>query len=308
MELTAFAPGIYPRSEALVQATRDLERGRTTAETVEEQVGRDTEEFVRFQEEARLDLLSDGLLRWQDIFRPLAEASEGLDARPLTRFLDTNTFYRAVLVEGKPRLARPLPAPKLPAGRWVATLPSPVAFSLAAQGDVSAEALAADVLAPQIEAYAEAGCALVVLSEPFFAREVEDAGNRSSLTGLQRALDELPRAVPVALHLVFGDAGRVLDRIADLAVDAVGIDFYATAVDAVPEGFPKAIHAGVVDSRSSAVEDAHEIASFAARLADRTPAGLALTVNGDLQFVPETIARRKLAVLGDSRAPLGVAA
>jgi 5-methyltetrahydropteroyltriglutamate--homocysteine methyltransferase len=308
MELKAFAPGIYPRSEALVQATRDLERGRTTAETVEEQVGRDFKELVRVQEEAGLDLLSDGLLRWQDIFRPLAEASEGLDARPLTRFLDTNTFYRAVLVGGKPRLTKPLPAPDLPAGRWVATLPSPVAFSLAAQRDVSAEALAAGVLAPQVEAYAEAGCALVVLSEPFLAREVEDASNSLLLSDLRRALDELPRSVPVALHLVFGDAAGVLDGVADLAVEAVGIDFYATAAEAVPEGFPKEIHAGVVDSRSSAVEDAHEIASFAARLADRKPAGLALTVNGDLQFVPETIARRKLAVLGDSRAPLEVAA
>ena len=34
-ELQAFAPGIYPRSEALVQATRDLDRGRTTPEAVE---------------------------------------------------------------------------------------------------------------------------------------------------------------------------------------------------------------------------------------------------------------------------------
>ena len=61
---------------------------------------RDLNELVAVQEEAGLDLLSDGLLRSQDHFRLLAEAAEGLDARPLTRFLDTNTFYRAVLVEG----------------------------------------------------------------------------------------------------------------------------------------------------------------------------------------------------------------
>ena len=32
--MRAFAPGIYPRSEALVQATRDLDRGRTSPEAV----------------------------------------------------------------------------------------------------------------------------------------------------------------------------------------------------------------------------------------------------------------------------------
>ena len=89
--MRAFAPGIYPRSEALVQATRDLDRGRTSADAVAEQVEHDVRELVSVQREAGLSLLTDGLLGWQDIFRPLAEAAEGLAARPLTRFLDATT-------------------------------------------------------------------------------------------------------------------------------------------------------------------------------------------------------------------------
>jgi 5-methyltetrahydropteroyltriglutamate--homocysteine methyltransferase len=102
MELKAYAPGIYPRSDALVQATRDLDRGRVTQAAVDEQLERDFRELVAVQEQAGLALLSDGMLAWQDLFRPLAGRSDGLDARPLTRFLDTNTFYRAVLVDGEP--------------------------------------------------------------------------------------------------------------------------------------------------------------------------------------------------------------
>ena len=152
--MKAFAPGIYPRSEALVQATRDLERGRTSPEAVAEQEQRDFQELVSVQRAAGLSFLSDGMLGWQDLFRPLADAAEGLDARPLTRFLDTNTFYRAVLVDGEPHLATPLPAPDLPAGEWVGTLPSPLAFARAARDEVSAQKLAANVLAPQIAAWA----------------------------------------------------------------------------------------------------------------------------------------------------------
>jgi 5-methyltetrahydropteroyltriglutamate--homocysteine methyltransferase len=301
MELKAFAPGIYPRSEALVQATRDLERGRTTEAAVDEQRARDFEQFVRAQEEAGLDLVSDGLLGWQDLFRPLAEASEGLDARPLTRFLDTNTFFRAVLVDGQPRLREPLAAPELPHGRWLATLPSPLAFSRAAGGVVSAQTLAAAVLAPQIQAYADGGCALVVLFEPFLSRE-------GGVAELAVALKELPRNVPLGLQLLFGDAAVVIADCADLDVDSIGVDFYSTSLDAVPADFPKTILAGVVDSRSSLIEDPHEIATFVGDLADRKPAGIALVPNGDLQFVPEPIARQKLAKLGQARVWLEEAA
>ncbi|TMJ97288.1 MAG: hypothetical protein E6G67_03040 [Actinobacteria bacterium] len=298
MALKAFAPGIYPRSEALVQATRDLDRGRTGEQAVEEQVKRDQAELVRVQQRAGLDMLSDGLLRWQDLFRPLAEAADGLVARPLTRFLDTNTFYRAVLVEGEPRLRTPLPAPNLPAGPWLATLPSPFACSRAANGAAGAQALAANVLAPQIEAWAQAGCTFVVLAEPFLAREP------AGIDELRDALAELPRPVPLALQLVFGDGGSVLEACADLPVDAIGLDFYLTSLDAVPEDFPKELLAGVVDARTSAVEDPKEIDGFVERLLERRPAGLSLVPNGDLQFVPERIAREKLAALGRARVGL----
>ena len=301
MDLKAFAPGIYPRSEDLVQATRDLERGRTTRDVVDEQFRRDFEELVRVQEEAGLDLLTDGMLRWQDLFRPLADATVGLEARPLTRFLDTNTFYRALLVDGEPRLEQPLAPPDLPRERWLGTLPSPLAFSIATNAAVSAQVLAANVLAPQIEAYASAGCALVVLSEPFLARE-------GGVEALGRALGELPDSVPLALQLVFGDASSVIDDCADLPIAGIGVDFYSTSIDALPDRFPKTVLAGVIDARSSAVEDAAEIAPFVEQLRERQPAGISLVPNGDLQFVPERIARRKLMTLGEVRSPLKEAA
>jgi 5-methyltetrahydropteroyltriglutamate--homocysteine methyltransferase len=293
--MRAFVPGIYPRSEALVQATRDLDRGRTTGDEVERQANHDFEELVRVQEEAGLDLLADGMLTWQDLFRPLVEASAGLTARPLVRFLDTNTFYRAVLVDGEPKLQRPLPAPELPSGRWLATLPSPYSFSRAAEREVSAEALAANVLAPQIEAYVEAGCALVVLAEPFLTREA------SGLPAFLAALAELPRPVPLVVHLPFGDAAPLLPELADAGLAGIGVDFYATSADAVPEGLETTLLAGVVDARSSRLEDPTELAEFAESLAARISGEVVLVPSGDLQFVSEPVAREKVLALGRAR-------
>jgi 5-methyltetrahydropteroyltriglutamate--homocysteine methyltransferase len=295
--LKAYVPGIYPRSEALVQATRDLDRGRTTPEAVQEQRQADEQALVAAQEEAGLDLLTKGLLDWQDLFRPLAERSDGLAARPLTRFLDTNTFYRALLVDGEPRLREPIPAPELPPGRWFSTLPAPFALSHAAGGAASPQAFAAGVLAPQIEADSQAECSLVVLVDPFLTRE-------DGVEGAIASLRELPEGVPLALHLPFGDASGVLDALADAPIAAVGVDFYATSLDAVPEGYPKELAAGVVDVRGSALESPDELAAFAETLLERNPAGVALTTNGDLQFVPQPVAREKVLRLGRARALL----
>src|ERR671911_3043209 len=113
-----------------------LDRDRATAEAVEERREADMRSFLDAQREARLDYLSDGLLNWQDIFRPFGEAARGLATGPLTRFLNTNTFFRAPAVtEEAPKLVEPLGEPyfstgELPRNRWVATLPSPHALAV----------------------------------------------------------------------------------------------------------------------------------------------------------------------------------
>ena len=292
--MEAFVPGIYPRSEELVQATRDLDRGRTTLEAVDERVDRDLQQLVAAQQDAGLDLLSDGMLRWQDVFRPLVEAAEGLERGALTRFLDTNTFYRAPHAEGEsPRLAQPLDerylAP-LPAERLV-TLPSPFALSLGT--GVDPRTMAEGVLKPQVDA---TQAELIVLSEPFLARE-----QGGHLDALASALDVLQGGPPLALWITFGDAGNLLEQgLAELPVDAVGIDFYSTSIDAVPESFRKHLLAGVLDARNSLLEEPREIAAFAAQLEQKAER-VALVPNGDLQYVSEPIAREKVARLGQAK-------
>lgn len=291
-ELQAFAPGIYPRSEALVQATRDLDRGRTTPEAVDVQVERDLAELVSAQQAAGLDLLSDGMLRWQDQFRPLLEGADGLETGALTRFLDTNTFYRAPrATSADPKLSSPpgeryvapLPGPRL------VTLPSP--FALAKGTGIPPKVLAQSVLKPALDGL---DVELVVLAEPFLAREEE-----AELDLLAEALETLAGGPKLALWLEFGDAKNVLDEgVADLPVEGLGIDFYATHVADVPNGFDKLLLAGVVDARSSVPEEPREIAAFVERLDVER---IALVPNGDLQYVSQPVAQEKLARLGKAK-------
>jgi 5-methyltetrahydropteroyltriglutamate--homocysteine methyltransferase len=293
-DLQAFIPGLYARSEALVQATRDLDRGRTTAEAVEEQVERDEAELVAAQQEAGLDLLADGMLRWQDHFRPLLEAADGLETGALTRFLDTNTFYRAPkTTTTTPTLGEPLGERYVPPlqGRRLVTFPSPSA--LAKGTGLAPQTMAQGVLRPALDGVE---AELVVLVEPFLARE-----EASDLDDLAEALEALAGGPKLAVWFTFGDARELLEAgAADLPVEGVGIDFYATHLDDLPEGFPKLLLAGVLDTRSSLLEDPHELAGFAQQLGERAER-IALVPNGDLQYVSEPVAREKLKRLGQAR-------
>jgi len=294
-DLQAFAPGIYPRSEELVQATRDLDRGRTSQEAVDALVEQDLGELVAAQQAAGLDLLADGMLRWQDVFRPIVEAADGLERGALTRFLDTNTFYRAPsATSATPALSQPIDGAfisQVPGPRLV-TLPSP--FALAQGTGVEPTTLAANVLKPQIDAL---DAELVVLEEPFLAR-TENGG----VAKLGDALDKLAGGPKLALWVTFGSADALFEQgLADLPVDAIGVDFFATKANAVPEGFDKTLLAGVLDARSSIPEDPGEIAAFVGRLHEGGVQDIALVPNGDLQYVSQPVAREKLVRLGQAK-------
>jgi 5-methyltetrahydropteroyltriglutamate--homocysteine methyltransferase len=292
-EIKSYAPGIYARSETLVQATRDLDRGRTTEAAVQDQREADLRSFLDAQREAGLDYLSDGLLNWQDIFRPFDEAARGLEPGPLKRSLNTNTFYRApVVIEEAPRLVEPLGEPyfrigDLPRNRWVVTLPSPHALAEFAAGDLEPRAVAEGVLGPQIRWLAGNGCAVVVLQET----ALFDGG-----------IDVYPlqSPLPIALQLPFGDSGDVLGELVELDVEAIGVDLYATDLEALPRPFPKTLLAGVVDARNSLVEEPGDLAEFGRQLLEELEGELHFVPNGDLQFVPEKIARQKVLRLGEA--------
>jgi 5-methyltetrahydropteroyltriglutamate--homocysteine methyltransferase len=299
--MQAFAPGIFPRSEALVQATRDLDRGRTSQDAVDAQVEADRGELVRVQQEAGLDLISDGMLTWQDLFRPLLESSDGLEPGPLTRFLDTNTFYRAPHAgTAAPKLSSSLASPEI-AGPRVVTLPSP--FALAEGTGVTPQVMADSVLKPVIDSL---DAELVVLAEPFLGRVGSDR-----VQELAQPLESLGGGPKVALQLTFCDAREALENgLAELPVDGIGVDFYATHLSDLPKGVDKLVLAGIVDARSSTVEDEHELGEFAQRLQDeREIEQIALVPNGDLQFVAQPIALDKLRRLGAAKtATVGAAA
>ena len=100
IDVFAYQHGIYPRSEQVVAATRGIDRGRVGADAVEHAFTDDLAAFIRVQRNAGMDFFSDGLLTWQDIFRPLTKAL-GVKPHTLVRWFDTNTFFREPELSGR---------------------------------------------------------------------------------------------------------------------------------------------------------------------------------------------------------------
>ncbi|MDQ4124750.1 MAG: hypothetical protein M3134_04000 [Actinomycetota bacterium] len=310
MRLEAYQHGIYPRSERLVAATRDLDRGRTDQPTVDGVFRDDRDRFVAAQREAGFDYLSDGMLRWQDMFRPFVDAAEGLTSGALTRWFDTNSFFRAPVVTGALSIDGSAvsfdevggDAPR------VVSLPSPYAFSRAAQFDGDRDALmldlARDVLAPVASAAVSGGAAVVHLEDPWLAfYGIEDA----SWSALAKSIDALRSGVDatVVFHTFFGDAAPHMEGLQGLPVDAVGIDLIASDTASIDVRGGIGVLLGCFDGRSSVVERADELVPVMSRLLDRLDPNLCfLSSSGDLQLVSEETARRKVAALGEVAAAL----
>jgi 5-methyltetrahydropteroyltriglutamate--homocysteine methyltransferase len=314
MRIAAYQHGIYPRSEAVVAATRGMDRGRTSAEEVAERLRQDARAFVETQRAAGLDYFSDGLLGWQDLFRPFVEASGGMTARALVRWFDNNSFFRAPEVIGPIGLESLPPVldsiGELPAPR-VATLPSPYMFSRAAQatGDPNALMvdLAREVLRPVAEGLTRQGVEVIHLQEPWLAFFGMEDGDWDDMG---KALAEVRDGVEagdgiLVLHTYFGDAGPYADRLRSLPVDVIGIDFVETDVESLGTNWDVAVLAGCVDGRRSPLEDPAEVTRFAAGVAEALdPPALYVSSNSDLELLPRDVARDKVLRLGEAAARL----
>jgi methionine synthase II (cobalamin-independent) len=253
-----------------------------------------------------MDFFSDGLLTWQDIFRPLTEA---LGAKPhtLVRWFDTNTFFREPELSG--RLARPahpdgvVPDASVPRPR-VTTLPSPYMFSRAAHTDQDRNglmlALAEQVLRPAIDSAVTAGAELIHLEDPWLGYVGIAREDWAPLTDALNILHRDLKAT-LAFHVYFGDAGPHVDQLLKLPVDAIGVDLIQTDIKALGSGWDKGLVAGVINGRSSILESPKSLVEVARHLADTVrPRDLYLSSNCELGYLPTPVAAQKVQRLGET--------
>lgn len=292
MDVFVSLNGMYARGEALIQATRDFDRNRITQEELERAYNADYQALRALQEGAAL--VGDGLLNWQDLVRPFAELTAAQPG-PLTRYFETNTFYRRLIFPKTLTWGDIAPwAERYFRFGTLAFLPSPYTFTRMAEGLTPEGATA--LLQAVVAHLSRRGFHTFSFQEPFAVYEA----NEQALKAMAPAFAALREAAPQArfiLTFYFGDAAPLLPAAWDLPVDAVGIDLTFTDVAQVEVPQGRGLMLGIVDTTNSLLETRDVVQEALDIVRRKNPAFLILSGSADFFFLPRDVADAKYRFL-----------
>ncbi|MCI4331562.1 MAG: hypothetical protein L3K19_06925 [Thermoplasmata archaeon] len=303
--------GPFPRSEALVAATRDLDRGRTTPQAVDELFSSTEREVLQLEERLGLDVVTGGYLTWQDLFRPFAETWTGFTVGPVTRWFETNTFYRQPILHAPPERVPGAVAARLPPGaraggpkKAKVIFPGPYTFANALENrsGETTESLVhrlGKLLAEEVGELRSLGYQNFQFQEPALVVHPAQGTKAEATLAAYRTLAEGLDGATSIVWTYFGDARPAFPLLHRLPVTAVGFDLAETDVKDLPSAPEhKGVGLGCIDPRTTLVEDPAEVAAIARKVWEKwKPSALWLGPGGPLDLLPWEPAKRKLHLL-----------
>src|SRR5213594_2621204 len=160
--------------------------------------------------------------------------------------------------------------------------------------------LARVVLRPLAERLAADGNRVIQLQEPWLAfHGIEESDWKHVEESVGIVTEGL--GATTVLHTYFGDAGPWIERLRDLPVDALGVDFSETDVRSIGSGWTTGILVGAVNGRRSNMEPVEEIVRLARMAAEATGApSVFVSSISDLELLPRALAAEKVRRLGEA--------
>lgn len=260
--------------------------------------------MARVEAELAVDTTTGGYLRWQDMFRPFTQIWKGVSPGPLTRFFETNTFFRQPVLEAPPAPGPGSLSDWLPRGPSArAILPGPYTFARLADvryrtdGPAAATLDIADALAAELRGLGHRRVAGVQFQEPSLAYGAVREP-RNELEESYRRLAAAADGTPISIWTFFGDAGPALAELARLPVDVVGFDLFSTTIPGGSSWGGKGLGLSCVDPTLTTPEDPRALAELVrAAEAVLRPSEVWLGPSPALDLLPFDSAVAKLKVL-----------
>lgn len=312
MAISTTAVGSYPKPPDEGQTFKvrktlhALERGDATVEDLEAAQDELVTGVIKEQEAAGIDIVTDGLARWDDILTPIARHTAGFEIGGLLRWFDNNVYYRRPVCVGPIEWRGPSTVEAFSFARSVAThevkaiVPGPVTFarlSVDEHYDSREDFVLAiaRVLAQEVFELEAAGCKHIQIDEPALLDAPEDIDLGSEAIYLMTS--ELKEA-ETTLATYFGDIKRLGPQLFEYPVNWFGLDFISGSenfqlVDLLPP--EKKLQAGIMDARNTKLETIEEIDRVIEMLTPKvTEDRLRVAPSAGLEFLPREKARAKL--------------
>src|SRR5215475_7716083 len=327
--------GSYPQPEWLIDRAklagrfpprvRARELWRVPPEFLDQAQADATLLAIRAQENAGLDIITDGEIRRESYSNRFATALDGVDIDNPGTALDRSGHPNPVpRIAGPIRRRHPVEVDDLAflranTGRTVKmTVPGPFTMAQQAQNDyypdTEAAAMAyADAVNEEVRDLFAAGADIVQLDEPYLQARPEEA-RKYGVAAINRAL--AGASGTTAVHLCFGYAAIIHDRpsgysflpeLAAAECDQVSIETAQSGLDcsvlAALSG--KTVILGVLNLGDHTVESAGEVAARVRRALPHVPAErLVLAPDCGMKYLPRDVAFGKLTALTEAAARL----
>ncbi|MEJ3652941.1 5-methyltetrahydropteroyltriglutamate--homocysteine methyltransferase [Actinomycetes bacterium KLBMP 9759] len=273
---------------------------------------------IRAQQDAGLDIVTDGEIRRESYSNHFATALDGVDIDNPGTALDRSGHPNPVpRIVGPIRRTRPVEVDDLRflrahTDRTVKmTVPGPFTMSQQAQNDhyPDAEAAAMDYAAAvnaEVKDLHAAGADIVQLDEPYMQAR-PDAARAYGLAALDAALDGVTGTT--AVHICFGYAAIIHERpegysflpeLAGCSADQISIETAQSGLDlgVLSDLTAKTIILGVIDLSTPQVETAELVAERARRAFGRVhPEQLVLATDCGMKYLPRASAEGKMRAL-----------
>ena len=287
-----------------------LERGDASPEDLKSAQDQLVKEVIAEQEEAGIELVTDGSARWDDILTPIARKTSGFEIGGLLRWFDNNVYYRRPICTGPIEWRGPSTVDAFSFAKSVATkkvkavIPGPITFarlSVDEHYDKYEDFVLAiaRLLAQEAFELEAAGAESIQIDEPALLDAPEDL--ELAKQALHLVTSELSAETTLATY--FGDIKRLGPQFFELPVSYFGLDFISG-----PENFQlvgslppeKKLQAGILDARNTKLETTEELSRTIGQLvAEVSTERLRLSPSAGLEFLPREKARAKLKRLGE---------
>jgi 5-methyltetrahydropteroyltriglutamate--homocysteine methyltransferase len=280
---------------------------------------------IRAQEDAGIDIITDGEMRRESYSNHFATALEGVDIDNPGTALDRSGHPNPV-----PRIAGPIVRPRpieVEDVRFLRahtdhpikmTVPGPFTMSQQAQNDhypdVESAAMAyAAAVNGEIKDLHAAGADIVQIDEPYMQARPE-AARAYGLSALKAALDGVTGTT--AVHICFGYAAIIHERpegysflpeLADCSADQISIETAQSGLDlgVLADLAGKTIILGVIDLSDHEVESAETVAERVRRAFPYTsPDKITIATDCGMKYLPRASAEGKMRAMSGAAAIL----
>jgi 5-methyltetrahydropteroyltriglutamate--homocysteine methyltransferase len=280
---------------------------------------------IRAQEDAGLDIVTDGEMRRESYSNHFATALDGIDIDNPGTALDRSGHPNPVpRIVGPIERPRPIEVDDLTFLREHTdhvvkmTVPGPFTMSQQAQNDYYADAEAAAMayaaaVNAEIKDLHAAGADIVQIDEPYMQARPEPA-REYGLAALTRALEGVTGTT--AVHICFGYAAIIHDRpegysflpeLADCPADQISIETAQSGLDlgVLRDLSEKRVILGVIDLSDHEVESAAQVADRVRRaFPHTTPERITIATDCGMKYLPRASAEGKMRAMADAAAIL----